>query len=97
MKKGFMRIFLYDPRDNNSIAGYYKGYLIPRLRLAYQENHSRIYREKEIEHIIWTDLGLYDRYDTDEPDVYKLEVQDIWLICEEIKQFASINLKYYIE
>lgn len=92
-----MRIFLYDPRDNNSIAGYYKGYLIPRLRLAYQENHSRIYREKEIEHIIWTDLGLYDRYDTDEPDVYKLEVQDIWLICEEIKQFASINLKYYIE
>ena len=96
LKRGYMRVYIWDEKDPRSIGGYYKNVIIPELRKAYYDIDGELKSESDTEYRVWKELNLFEIYNKQEPNIFGLEHSEAVLVCEHIKRHASINLNYYI-
>lgn len=97
LKRGYMKVFLWSEKSPKSLGGYYKNVIIPELNKAYFDIDNDKQTENQTEYRVWEDLNLFELFDTDTPNIFRLEHHDAVLVVEKIKRHASINLNYYIE
>lgn len=91
---GVLTIEFYDTRDPKKIIGYYKSYILPKLRQAFEEALGEYTSTEEAEYKIWEMCSVTSGMPV---NIHALSVEEAWLFIREIKIKAAEELSFYID